>query len=90
MGGCLHTLPTQNHVKIPTYQHTHMTHSSFGSAHSSHNSKEGGRVKRAQGGMAAAGMAGEVLLVREWAGGRLEEPRWRADQISCHLMQGGG
>ena len=47
-------------------------------------------MKRAQGGMAAAGMAGEVLLVRKWAGGRLEEPRWRANQISCHLMQGGG
>ena len=52
-------------------------------------------MRRAQGGMAAAGMEGELLLVREWAGGRLEEPRWRADQISCHLgcekgSEGGG
>ena len=47
-------------------------------------------MKRVQGGMAAAGMAGEVLLVRGWAGERLEEPRWQADQISCHLGCGVG
>ena len=42
-------------------------------------------MKRARGGMAAAGMAEKGLVMHGWAGGWLEVPRWQADQISCHL-----
>ena len=53
------------------------------------------RTKARGGEMAAAGMAWIVLLVQVRQGGRLEEPRWQADQISCHLgcekgLEGGG
>ena len=37
--------------------------------------------------MAAAGMAGEVLMVRRAKGDHPEELRWQADQISCHLVR---
>ena len=54
-----------------------------------------GRENASGEGMATSDAAGVLLLVQAWAGGRLEEPRWQADQISCHLgcekgSEGGG
>jgi hypothetical protein len=51
------------------------------------HSNKGGSGETRAGWMTAAGMAGEVLMVRRAKGDHPEELRWQADQISCHLVR---